>query len=293
MATGYYLRDNKNPRASNGFHGHVGRNVPMSQVNVALIHVAVTVPTTQSAQAVGNYFRTTDRPVSYHTLYDSGGRFPLLPYTDTAFHVRNYNSKSIGLSFACNTDTWSRYQNWAELAYKAAAPDVKQISESYNLPYVLLSRSDVLAGKRGFSYHALMDPSRRTDPGAPPHGTFNINHLFDLARGGSMTTPAPVVEGVSLKQGDKGRRVAQLQHLVNRVITRTGGWPTNEGDIVDKKPLLTISGVYDPATAERVQHAIWRVERWVLKHPIYADEDGGSRVTPQTEAWLVHALGSL
>jgi len=287
--TGYYLLDNYNPRAKggDGFHGHRSRS---AVITCAVIHVAVIAPTTESAERIGRYFATTDRQASYHQLVDSDGVLPLLPDEATAFHVINFNSQSLGLSFACNTDTWDRYKNWSEQAYQHAAPLVRRWSDTYSLPMRIISRAEAKRGVRGWTFHSIMDPSRRSDPGTG----FDAEYLFSLASGAPAAGVTPVDEETDmLKQGDKGKRVEQLQHLVNRIIAQTGGWPRNDEDPSNKSEHLKVDGDYGNATSERVQHAIWRVEKWVLKHPIYANEDGGARVTAQTEGWLTAVSAGL
>lgn len=100
-----------------------------------------------------------------------------------------------------------------------------------------------------------------------------------------LTLPAPEPlpepeEDYIMKIGDKGPEVAQVFHLVNRVIALTGGWHAEPQH-------LTIGQEYTAELAERVWHSIARAEQWVLHHPIYSDSAGGTILTPQTQAWLV------
>lgn len=293
MVTGFYLLDRVNPKAKGPdgpyrFHGYIGRNGTPTCI---VIHVAVVAPSTQSAEAVGGYLATTSRQASYHSLIDSDGVLPLIPYSGTAFHVVGFNTPSIGLSFACNTDTWSRYPEWADKAYVFGGQELAKMAAAYDIPLKFITRAQAKAGVKGVTFHAIMDPSRRTDPGAPPHGTFDIERLFAAARGVITTTPTPQQEDdmSTLRHGMNGDEVEEMQHLVDRVITLTGGW--EEGSTQPEH--LPKDGDYGNQTAFWVNHAVVRVERWVLKHPIYADTEGGARFTDGARSWLTTVAAGL
>jgi hypothetical protein len=85
-----------------------------------------------------------------------------------------------------------------------------------------------------------------------------------------------------IRPGDRGPQVVQLQHLVNRLIAATGGWEDGH---------LRADGVYGPATQDRTQHAIWRMEQALGWNP-YA-QPAREGVTAATIAMMVAAVEKL
>lgn len=89
-----------------------------------------------------------------------------------------------------------------------------------------------------------------------------------------------------IRPDDHGNDVVKLQHDLNRFIALTGPWL---GSQISSAGHLPIDGNYGPVTRERMQHAIWRAERWVFGHPLYCDPD---EVSPRDQAWLVEAIAA-
>lgn len=264
------------------------------------VHIAVIAPSVQSANKVAQWQSTQRGYVNgvkvysgYHSLFDSDEHLPYFPDNRVSYGARGgnqfgkYNKLLVHLSGACNVDTWARYKNWSTLTYGHMGPEIRRLHETYDFPYRLLTKAEFDRGLLGFITHQRLDPDRRKDPGAKEDGSgdFDFEYLFGIAQGDSPEKPDPREEDIvrPIKHGDTGVEVRQLTHLINSIIVYTGGWHTDAG------PLLPIRDTYDNDLAERVQHAIWRVEGWVFHHPLYAEEEGGSRVTIQTLAYLVDA----
>lgn len=283
----YYGLEHPNPRAG-------GTKRDPGRITVGVVHVTVNAPSTTSANTVAQWQSTQKSTYSgYHSLFDSNEHLPYFPDDRIANGAGNgYNIRSVHLSAACMPDSWERYKNWAALTYGFMATEVRRLHDERDLAYRVLTRAEVDRGLKGFTTHHRLDPSRRYDPGAEVDGKggFSFDTLFALADAGATAPPPPVIieESDMLKHGDSGVEVRQLQHLVNAVIAHTGGWHADQA-----KTLIPIDGVYGNLTAERVQHAIWRVEGWVFGHPIYGEEEGGSRVTPTVIAYLVDAVRGL
>jgi hypothetical protein len=278
-----------------------GAKRPVDDLRGGAVHVSVNAPSTRSANDVARYQSTQRVTYSgYNSLFDSDEHLRYFPDDRAPNGARGgnkygkYNRILVHLSAACQTDTWERYVNWADLTYGFMATEVRRLHDTYDWPYRLLTKSELDRGLKGFITHARLDPDRRRDPGAQAdgYGAFSFDRLFTLADAGTSRppTPPPVIieETDMLKHGDKGVEVRQLQHLVNAVIAHTGGWHADQS-----KTLIPITGTFDNATAERVQHAVWRMEGWVFGHPVYAEEEGGSRVTPLLIAYFVDCVRGL
>lgn len=274
-----------NPRA-----GGTKRNP--DDVTVGVVHIAVTSPTTQSALAVAEWQSTQNKvPSGYHSLFDSERHVQYFPDDRIAHGAGGgYNRRSIHISGACQVDTWARYENWATRCYAQMAPEVRRLRDERGIFLRVLTKAEVDRGLRGWTTHARLDPSRRSDPGAKVDGKgqFDFERLFTLAAHGEGPKPPPVkdliiVNQLMLKEGDEGLLVRQLRHTVNAVIKFTGGGFDH----------LPITSVFDGALAERVQHAIWRAEGWVLGYPLYGEEEGGSRVTTKVFTDLQHVAHGL
>lgn len=174
---GFYLLEHVNPRAANGrFHGHASRTGGV-RPRVVCIHTAETAPAVGSAEAVARYFATTDRQASYHALVDSSGVVPLLPDTATAFHCVGFNTPSLGLSFACWAAEWGKHQVWEEQALRHGAGELGRMTQAWGIPLTRITAAQAREGRAGVVTHALMDPARRTDPGA----AFPLEQLLRMA----------------------------------------------------------------------------------------------------------------
>lgn len=113
-------------------------------------------------------------------------------------------------------------------------------------------------------------------------GAFDLSRLLPQTKA-PVIEPEPQEDEELMKHGDTGPQVAQLRHLVNRVISQTGGGFDH----------LPITETYDDELANRVWHAIARVEQWVLFHPVYSNSNAGKYVTAQTQAWLTNVSTAL
>lgn len=184
-SSGYYLLDHPNPHAKpdrdGRYHGYSSRSQP---VRVIVIHTAENTPDSVGAdggaEAIARYQARVDRPSSYHDIVDSDSHISLLPWDHTAFHARNANSWSIGLSMATKAALWpSMPARWTEgtlenLATVAAAA-VRWVRATYGIeiPTLTISKHAAVNGQAGFIAHGTLDPGRRSDPGATfPWGRF-------------------------------------------------------------------------------------------------------------------------
>src|SRR4051812_3924476 len=75
-----------------------------------------------SAENTNKYGATTNRAASWHKIVDSDGIEDALPDEYTAFHIRNYNSISVGLEIANLDARWdNKPKAWVEATLRNAA----------------------------------------------------------------------------------------------------------------------------------------------------------------------------
>lgn len=187
---------------------------------VIVVHTAENMvdvrPPDNGAENVGRFIgRRTDAAGSYHTVIDSDGAYPLVSYRNAAYHCRRYNH-TLGISFACRTTDWATAPKWwVDNALAQAAAECRIMSAwlyketGFHVPPVLLSKQQVDDGRAGFCTHALLDPSRRHDPGNLPWSRF-----FALYK----TDEPPIKQGPTVSKFDQPNDMSRaVQGAVNSV----------------------------------------------------------------------------
>lgn len=171
MPTGYYGLDHPNPHGiKNGdgrYHGYQKRK---SILRVIVIHTPEVLPDyvgdDTSAEAVSKYFSTTDRSASAHVNIDRDSIVPWLPPDHVAFHVRNYNSIGYGAEIGYRASEWGKRPEVDEEILNRVAKHLAPLAKKFGIPVKFITRAEVDKGAYGFTSHAQLDPTRRTDPGA-------------------------------------------------------------------------------------------------------------------------------
>lgn len=168
---GFYLLDHRNP------HGDHFYETRRGSVLACVIHVTAGLqgePTgvDRSAEQTAKYAATTDRAVSWHSGSDRDSSLLLLPDSYTAFHVKGYNSRTIGHEISKRDTTWADEDpGWVTHTLEHAAACLRPRLLALKIPLRIatkdeLDRAIATNGKPvGLIGHAPLDPTRRTDPG--------------------------------------------------------------------------------------------------------------------------------
>lgn len=168
---GFYLLEHPNPHGPHHYETRRTCQHGLSRPHLIVIHTAETLPDFSgpdiAAENVAAYGASTDRAVSWHWTVDSDSSIPMLPEEATAWHVRGFNSCSIGLEIATRAAAWlSTPAAWKEATLDRVARVCADACARWTINPRLLTRADVDAGRSGLVGHNVLDPSRRTDPGA-------------------------------------------------------------------------------------------------------------------------------
>lgn len=174
----FYAHQNPNaPQRANGrrFWGYPSRLPSKGRVpRVIVLHTAENVPDVhgndRTAEALAAYGAGTPRQASWHVCVDADSIVECLPDDATAFHVVGYNTISLGVEICTQARRWGQNKRHDTKLLRNAAKVVARWSVRHDIPIPktnggILTKAEVDAGKAGITKHALLDPSRRSDPG--------------------------------------------------------------------------------------------------------------------------------
>lgn len=242
MASGFYFLDNPNP---NGQHFYTSRR---SEIAFVVVHTAENLPDfdppDMGAERVAAYGARTDRNASWHQTVDSDSVVACLPDDHTAWHVKGYNSASLGVEIATQAHRWGDGPaDWEAAVLQNTADVVGRWCIDYGIPAVKLSQAEVDAGEKGLVSHSTLDPSRRSDPGIGFPWELLLEKVQARIDGAAESAseepedeePKPtkkskkksskkkkksdwfeelIVSLPTVKRGSSGRDVAKMQHLL-------------------------------------------------------------------------------
>lgn len=201
-----YLKTNPNP---NGQHFYETRVRPILAVVEHITAGLEDLDATDdhSAENTARYAGTTDRRVSWHQGTDADSTIVLLPDDHTAFHVRGYNSCTLGREISKRHTDWrSMPKKWLDGTLSNAARADAEWCRLHGIPVrkatkeqldaaILLWEKTGKAQPVGFVSHWELDPTRRTDPGKVSRvgDTFPWHEHLELVRLylNRTVTPAP------------------------------------------------------------------------------------------------------
>lgn len=171
---GWYLLDHhRNRHRSAGPAGepntrpwYTTRRRPVTAI---VIHTPETLedftPPYEEAERVARYGATTTR-ASWHDTIDADSIIPMLPPNYTAWQTRGYNSHTVGMEIGSKASIWKRAPaEWVTGVINNAAYRGAQHAALLDIPPRFITRAQVDGGTKGFTSHAQLDPTRRTDPG--------------------------------------------------------------------------------------------------------------------------------
>ena len=252
----WYLLEHQNFKAKLRSNGKWGWYYPPPRrkvIDLIVMHIPVAIQdlvgADPTAESVAHYFTINSRPASAHVVIDADSTVPLLPDIYTAFHVRGYNSRSVGVEQGWGYLDWGKHPARDRQVIEQVANWCRPRVTGYSIPLRQLTKTQVDAGMSGFAAHSTLDPTRRKDPGPDYPWTllFNLidNTATDTGGDGSMMLPElKYHDGYSrYGTGNLNRWVQRLQALL-----AVDGYIASNTFDADHRP----DGLFGPGTKAAV-----------------------------------------
>lgn len=236
----YQLLEHPNPH---GPHYYTSRR---AEVHLGVIHTGENLPDWDgddtAAEALAGYASRAQRAVSWHDTTDSDSEVPTLPLDHTAFHVRGYNSRSVGVEQATRAAAWGDApDDWVQGIIDQTSIAVARWVDEYDLPVRRITKAQADAGYPGLIDHARLDPDRRSDPGRDYPWALLLDVTAErvgLKSGPSKPAPDPDpvrrADRLLLQFGDAGDAVedwqAELRRWEPRALPQFGADGTFGGE---------------------------------------------------------------
>jgi hypothetical protein len=197
----YYLLEHQNRNAPKRADGRRGWFYPAryDSIRLVVMHIPV-APYVESgpdstAERIAAFFANTDRSASAHVMIDADSVVPLMPDNYTAFHVRGFNSESLGVEHGWGHLDWGRNPEREEQCLRLTAQWLAPRVKRYGIPLKQLTKAEAEAGKKGFVAHSVLDPARRKDPG-PNYPWKTLFRLIEQENGNMTYEDIGAQEGV-------------------------------------------------------------------------------------------------
>jgi hypothetical protein len=162
----FYLLDNR--PASPQFHTTRANALTGGVLLHTTESVMDSVGIDTGAENVAGFISRRADAGSYHIIVDSDSTVRLVPDAYTAFHcaASGYNSRTLGLSFACRTVDLDPAHAWTRAAFKRAAAELVRFWRENGFDPAACARfrpaSELLTGA-GISTHGDAQPADRSD----------------------------------------------------------------------------------------------------------------------------------
>jgi hypothetical protein len=124
------------------------------------------------AEGVARFMSERSDPGAYHSIVDSDSIVRVGRYEWTMFHCIGANSYTLGLSFACRTADFQSMPPERLAGFitngaieAASMANWVKLTTGIRVPSIRITKAEADAGRAGYVPHALMDPTRRSDPG--------------------------------------------------------------------------------------------------------------------------------
>jgi peptidoglycan hydrolase-like protein with peptidoglycan-binding domain len=199
------------------------------------------------------------REVSWHVGVDSDSIRPTLPAYCTAWHAKGYNSRTVGIEISNLDARWdNKPAEWVTRTLRNAAKAAAAYVDEFNLPLVLATKAQVDSAtaanrKFGFTYHSILDPGMRVDPGKTFPWTRFIEMVKEELGKSPQTVPTPASVFYCYR-GDTGAAVVRVQKIVG--VTADGSFgPGTEAAVVKWQAAHKIlaDGMWGPVTEATYQ----------------------------------------
>lgn len=195
------------------------------RVRLIVVHVAVSPEGTRTAEALADYFATTDRKASAHFNCDSNSWTCSVHPDDTAFGAGGVNHDGIHIEHAGQAgqtrEQWLDEYGVAMLG-DVSAPLVRRVADEYGVPLVHLTDAQLAAGASGFVGH---DQAVRVyggdhwDPG--PHFPWDRYMEWVRSAHGEEDELTPELKAyLDARFGDVDEQIATLD---KRLLDHTNG----------------------------------------------------------------------
>lgn len=165
------------------------------RIDLVVLHTAETPEGANTAKAVANYFRTTDKKVSAHYCVDSDEIVQSCREQDVAYAApgANHNGVQVELSGKASQTRGEWGDAYSTAMLQTAAPLVAAICQGYKIPIRYVNAPGLKAGgagARGITTHNEVSKAFKKSTHWDPGPNFPIIDFVNLVLGGSPQEPA-------------------------------------------------------------------------------------------------------
>lgn len=202
------------------------------KIDLIVLHTVEAPEKDTNAEAVANYFATTDRTVSAHYCVDNNSEVQCVKEGDVAFAAPGANHNGVQIEMAGyagqGREGWA--DDYSTQMLERAAKLAADVAKRYDIPTVFIDAAGLKAGKRGFTTHAEVSKAFRKSTHTDPGPDFPAKSF--MARVRALVAPAPEKPAAPapkpaapkpapkpaptrlLRMGSRGADVAEVQRMI-------------------------------------------------------------------------------